>query len=92
MLVLGASGALAAERDFTIRVENKRIDIGSGLTYDAWTYGGTVPGPVLRATQGDKVTVHLVNDTDIDHGLDSHAAEVAPSKHFAAVPGKTSLS
>ncbi|MGB3549679.1 MAG: multicopper oxidase domain-containing protein [Candidatus Binatus sp.] len=91
MLVLGAAGALAADRDFTLRVENKRIDIGSGLSYDAWTYGGTVPGPLLRATVGDKVTVHLVNDTEMAHGLDIHAAGVAPSKHFAAVAPKTGL-
>ena len=91
MLVLGAAGALAADRDFTMRVENKRIDIGSGLSYDAWTYGGTVPGPLLRATVGDKVTVHLVNDTEIAHGLDIHAAEVAPSKHFAPVAAKSGL-
>jgi nitrite reductase (NO-forming) len=91
MLVLGGAGASAAERNFTIRVENKRIDIGSGLTYDAWTYGGTVPGPVLRATVGDKVSVHLVNDSDVAHGLDIHAAELAPSKHFAPVPGKSDL-
>jgi hypothetical protein len=52
MLAPGAGGASAAERNFTIRAENKRIDIGSGLTYDAWTYGGTVPGPLLRATLG----------------------------------------
>ncbi len=91
VLALGAAGAWAAERNFTIRVENKRIDIGSGLSYDAWTYGGTVPGPVLRATLGDKVSVHLVNDSDVAHGLDIHAAELAPSKHFAPVPGKSDL-
>ena len=85
MLALGAGGASAAERNFTIPAENKRINIGSGLTYDAWTYGGTVPGPLLRATQGDKVTVHLVNDADVAHGLDIHAAELAPNKHFTPV-------
>src|SRR5208282_5720451 len=91
MIAPGGGAASAAERNFTIRVENKRIDIGSGLTYDAWTYGGTVPGPLLRATQGDKVSVHLVNDADVAHGLDIHAAELAPNKHFAPVPGKSDL-
>jgi nitrite reductase (NO-forming) len=38
------------------------------------------------------VTVHLVNDADVAHGLDIHAAELAPNKHFTPVPGKSGLS
>jgi nitrite reductase (NO-forming) len=87
-----ASLALAEQRNFTIPVQEKTIDIGAGLKYDAWTYGGTVPGPVLRARQGDKVHIHLVNDMGIAHGIDIHAAAIAPSKHFAPIPGKTDFS
>jgi len=57
-----SSPALSEQRNFTIPVEEKVIDIGSGLKYDAWTYGGTVPGPVLRVRQGDRVHIHLVDD------------------------------
>jgi len=87
-----SSGALAEQRNFMLPVEEKVVDIGSGLKYDAWTYGGTVPGPVLRVRQGDKVHIHLVNDMEIAHGIDIHAAPIAPSKHFAPIPGKTDLS
>jgi nitrite reductase (NO-forming) len=86
------SSARAEQRTFTIPVEEKVVDIGSGLKYDAWTYGGTVPGPTLRAHQGDHVRIHLVNDMEIAHGIDIHAAQIAPSKHFAPIPGKTDLS
>jgi len=86
-----SSPALSAQRKFTIPVEEKVVDIGSGLKYDAWTYGGTVPGPVLRVRQGDRVHIHLVNDMEIAHGIDIHAAQLAPSKHFAPIPGKTDL-
>ena len=81
-----SSSALAEQRNFTLPVEEKVVDIGSGLKYDAWTYGGTVPGPVLRVRQGDKVHIHLVNDIEIAHGIDIHAAGIAPSKHFAPIP------
>ncbi len=87
-----ASPALTAQRNFTIPVQEKVLDIGSGLKYDAWTYGGTVPGPVLRVRQGDRVHIHLINDMEIAHGIDIHAAQIAPSKHFAPIPGKTDLS
>ncbi len=90
--LLFASFALAEQRNFTIPVQEKTVDIGAGLKYDAWTYGGTVPGPVLRARQGDRVHIHLVNDMEIAHGIDIHAAAIAPSKHFAPIPGKTDLS
>jgi len=92
LAVVLSSNAFAEQRNFTIPVEEKVVDIGSGLKYDAWTYGGTVPGPILRVRQGDKVHIHLVNDMEIAHGIDIHAAATAPSKHFAPIPGKTELS
>ena len=92
ILLLSGTVAYSEQRSFTIPVQEKTIDIGSGLRYDAWTYGGTVPGPILRVRQGDHVQIHLVNDMAIAHGIDIHAAQVAPSKHFAPIPGKTDLS
>jgi len=91
-MTLLSSTAFAEQRNFTIPVEEKVVDIGSGLKYDAWTYGGTVPGPILRVRQGDKVHIHLINDTEMAHGIDIHAASIAPSRHFAPIPGKTDLS
>lgn len=91
VLLLPAPRASAKSLKFTITVQKKRISLGSGLTYDAWTYGGTVPGPILRAAQGDTVTIHLVNDADVAHGIDIHAAQLAPNKHFHPIPGKTDL-
>jgi FtsP/CotA-like multicopper oxidase with cupredoxin domain len=41
---------------FTLTAQVSRID---GQTL--WTYNGTVPGPELRVTQGDRVQVTLVN-------------------------------
>ena len=86
-----SSPAHSEQRNFTIPVEEKVIDIGSGLKYDAWTHGGTVAGPVLRVRRDDRVHIHLVNDMEIVHGIDIHAAQLAPSKHFAPIPGKTDL-
>ncbi|MGH7905950.1 MAG: multicopper oxidase domain-containing protein [Candidatus Binataceae bacterium] len=73
--------ARAALKQFTLTVENKTIEIGDGMTYGAWTYDGAAPGPVLRVRQGDTVRIHLINKTSIAHGIDTHAAQIAPS-HF----------
>ena len=31
-----------------------------GVFFSAWTYNGTVPGPVIRATEGDLLRVTLI--------------------------------
>jgi len=87
-----AHAAASANKTFTLKVEDKRIDIGLGLSYDAWTYDGTVPGPVLRARQGDEVTVKLINPTTMAHGFDTHAAQLAPKLHFVAPGAQRNLS
>jgi nitrite reductase (NO-forming) len=82
----------AAERKtFSLTVQDKRIEIGLGLNYDAWTYDGTVPGPVLRVREGDEVKINLVNPTSMAHGIDTHAAEIAPKIHFDAARGQRNL-
>jgi len=93
MLFVPTTPAIAAgKKSFTLTVKDKRIEIGLGLTYDAWTYDGQVPGPVLRVREGDDVTIKLVNPTTMAHGIDMHAAEVAPKAHFAAPNGQRNLS
>ena len=92
ILVATTAGATAEKKIFTLTVKEKRIEIGLGLTYDAWTYDGTVPGPVLRVREGDEVTIKLINPTTMAHGIDTHAAELAPKVHFAAPNGRRNLS
>jgi FtsP/CotA-like multicopper oxidase with cupredoxin domain len=47
------------EIELEARVEN--IEILPGTTTPAWTYNGTVPGPMIRAKLGDRVIVHFKN-------------------------------
>jgi nitrite reductase (NO-forming) len=73
-----------------IRLEMKHApaQIAPGVTYAAWTFGGTVPGPVQHVRQGDTVDFTLVNAANIPHSMDFHAAELAPSKYYVNVmPG-----
>ena len=73
-----------------IRLEMKHapVLIAPGVTYAAWTFGGTVPGPALHVRQGDTVDFTLINAANIPHSMDFHAAEIAPSKYYVNVlPG-----
>ncbi|MBI2117157.1 MAG: multicopper oxidase domain-containing protein [candidate division NC10 bacterium] len=75
-------------KKFVIIAEEKRIDVGEGFRYDAWTYNGTVPGPVIRVHEGDDVEITLVNKGKVAHGIDTHAAQISPGRAFRAVdPG-----
>ncbi len=93
ILFTSATRASAAgKKVFTLTVQDKRIEIGLGLSYDAWTYDGQVPGPLLRVRQGDEVTIKLINPTTMAHGIDTHAAEIAPKLHFTAPGAERNLS
>jgi nitrite reductase (NO-forming) len=54
-------------------VESQR-EVAAGHLLDTWSYGDTVPGPVLRATQGDRLQVTVRNRTSGPHNLHLHGA------------------
>lgn len=39
-----------------------RVQLGSGAATEVWTYNGTIPGPVIEARVGDKLTVDFRNE------------------------------
>ncbi len=61
---------------FRIPIKDATIEIASGVTYHAWTFGGTVPGPVLRVRVGDEVRITVVNESPMPHSIDFHAARI----------------
>jgi nitrite reductase (NO-forming) len=64
------------------------ITVAPGVTYAAWTFAGSVPGPALHVRQGDTVDFTLINRANIPHSMDFHAAEIAPNKYYVNVmPG-----
>jgi nitrite reductase (NO-forming) len=50
-------------------------DIADGTQYTFWTFGGSVPGPMIRVRRGDLVELHLMNhpDNTMPHNIDLHA-------------------
>jgi FtsP/CotA-like multicopper oxidase with cupredoxin domain len=84
-LVIGAfvSGGADAQtvREYNLEIVPQDIDYGGGNVWHAWTYklagepAGTVPGPTITATVGEKVRVHVVNKLDLVHSFHSHFTE-----------------
>ena len=48
------------EVDFEARVAS--VEIAPGLAVEAWTYNGTIPGPMIRVQVGDRLIVHFTNN------------------------------
>lgn len=70
------------------------MDLGLGWKTETWTYGGTLPGPVIEVCQGDTVTIRMTNKdtnpiTGAEHGFDSHAFQIDAAKFDEVAPGKT---
>jgi FtsP/CotA-like multicopper oxidase with cupredoxin domain len=59
-------------REYRLTAMDRRIEVMPGLFYDAWTFNGQVPGPTLRATEGDLVRVHFTNAGLHEHSIHFH--------------------
>ena len=65
-------------RDFTIIAEDDKIqEISPGVFYNVWTFNGTVPGPTIRATEGDLVRIHFINNGSKSHTMHFHGIHKA---------------
>lgn len=58
-----------------LEVREITAPIADGATYTFWTFGGTVPGPMIRVRRGDVVEMHLQNhpSSTMPHNIDLHA-------------------
>ncbi len=75
--------------DLTVVEKDLAVD-NKGTTQRVWTYGGTIPGPLVRVTQGDTVDFTLHNDpkNENSHSMDFHAAVVDVLDEFESIkPG-----
>ena len=61
--------------EITLTAKEVLGEMADGVTFNYWTFDGTVPGPFLRVREGDTVRLTLTNDpTSLhDHSIDLHA-------------------
>ena len=77
--------------EWELVIEEKLMTVAEGYEQYVWTFGGEVPGPVLRTRVGDTVRVHLVNPTEasVSHSIDYHASQVSMEDEMASIaPGE----
>ena len=66
-------------RSFEITVEEKEIEIAPGVMFPAWTYNGRVPGPAIRAMEGERLKIVLKNYGSHPHSLHFHGIHSSSS-------------
>jgi FtsP/CotA-like multicopper oxidase with cupredoxin domain len=59
-------------REYEIVAVDREIEIAPGMFFPAWTYNGQVPGPTLRATEGDRIRVTFLNQGSHPHTIHFH--------------------
>jgi len=65
-------------REFTIVADDRFVqEISPGVFFNVWTFNGTVPGPTIRATEGDLVRIHFINNGSKPHTMHFHGIHAA---------------
>jgi FtsP/CotA-like multicopper oxidase with cupredoxin domain len=59
-------------REYSLIAVDRDLEIAPGVFFPAWTYNGTVPGPVIRATEDDLLRVQLANVGSHPHTIHFH--------------------
>ncbi|HXV03328.1 MAG TPA: multicopper oxidase domain-containing protein [Gaiellaceae bacterium] len=64
-------------REYEVVAIDRRIEVAQGVFFEAWTYNGSVPGPVIRATEDDLLRVNFVNHGSHPHTIHFHGIHPA---------------
>jgi FtsP/CotA-like multicopper oxidase with cupredoxin domain len=64
-------------REYQLTALDKEIEVAKGVSFPAWTYNGTVPGPIIRATEDDLLRVRFANGGSHAHTIHFHGIHPA---------------
>lgn len=64
-------------REWEITAEDVEIEVAPGIMYPAWAFNGQVPGPTLRATEGDRLRIFFKNRSAHPHTIHFHGIHPA---------------
>lgn len=71
-------------REWTLHARDRDIEVAPGIGFPAWTYNGRIPGPALRATEGDRLRITFINGSAHPHTIHFHGIHPA---EMDGVPG-----
>jgi len=87
---LGKTRRLASGRvlrEWEIVASDKEVEVAPGVHYPAWTYNGRIPGPTLRANEGEKLRIKFANASDHPHTMHFHGIHPAAMDGMPGIGG-----
>lgn len=79
-------------REFEVVAQSSVIQLNSAITFISWNLNNRIPGPTIRATEGDRVRIIFRNEDGHSHSMHFHGTHpvemdgVLPVRH-----GKTTI-
>ena len=71
-------------REWQLVSSDQELEVAPGVRFAGWTYNGRVPGPTLRAQEGDRMRITFVNGSRHPHTIHFHGLHPAA---MDGVPG-----
>jgi FtsP/CotA-like multicopper oxidase with cupredoxin domain len=59
-------------REWDIVADDREIEVAPGVRYAAWAYNERVPGPTLRAREGERLRINFINASVHPHTMHFH--------------------
>ena len=73
-------------QELTLPIIETTLEVANRRNLRVWAYGGTVPGPILRARLGERVRITVTNHTDVAHSLHFHGAHAVMQDGIQRIP------
>jgi manganese oxidase len=72
-------------REYEVSAGDVEIEIAPGIYFPAWTFNGRVPGPSIRATEGDHMRVNFGNFGSHPHTMHFHGFHTSEMDGVAGI-------
>jgi FtsP/CotA-like multicopper oxidase with cupredoxin domain len=80
--LIGSAAVLHADEaqpaDFTLKLGEIKAELGPGVTVKTIGYNGQIPGPLLRFTEGKRISVDVINETRDPEMVHWHGFHIPP--------------
>jgi len=64
-------------REYMLVATEHDVEVMPGISYPAWTFNKSLPGPTIRCTEGDLLRIHFYNQSTRDHTAHFHGIHPA---------------
>jgi FtsP/CotA-like multicopper oxidase with cupredoxin domain len=72
-------------RSFELVAGEQEVEVAPGVTFPAWTYNGRIPGPTIRAREGERVRIAFANGSNHPHTVHFHGIHASA---MDGIPGQ----